>query len=196
MNPLATVRWLLLPTRLYFSGGGSSGSSSSSSKTVFPKKYLDQFYQYFGRDGNFNYGGPKFDPAYKGFGSFDDVENTAYTSSADKLTKAYNDVIGKQDDDFSRMGLTNSPTKYAEGGARDITNRDYMSSLQQAARDAHSQRLGLEETEAGRETGYNVDKAKALSTLYINLFNSVAGAGKKSSGSSSNSSANFSLFGG
>lgn len=196
MKLIGFLYWLLMPLALGFSAGGGGSSSSSSSKTVFPKKYLDQFYQYFGRGDNFNYGGPTFDPKYKGFNSFDDVENTAYTSSADKLTKAYNDVIGRQREELSQSGLINSPNQYIEGGARDVANRDYMSSLDQAARDAHAQRLGLEETEAGRETGYNVDKSKALANMYINLFNSVAGAGKKSSSSSSSAQGNFSIFGG
>jgi len=194
----AVIDWLwpsdgsTLPYILAFSGGGGSSGSRSSSGvagTKFKKKYLDQFFDYFGRGDQFDYGGPKFNPQYKGFSNFDDVESSAYESSKDKLTTAYNDVIGRQREELSQSGLLTSPNQYIEGGARDVANRNLLSSLGQAKRDARSMRLGLEETEAGRETQFNAAKATALTNTFLSMFNAVAGVGRfsRSSGSSSSS---------
>ncbi len=182
--------WYVLSFMLLFNSSSSNSSSKSSSGTKFPEKFLNKYREYFGTGDSFNYGGPTFNPQYKGFGNFDDVEKAAYTSQADKLTTAYKDAIARQREELSQAGLLDSPAQYIEGGARDVMNRDYLSSIQQAARDARSQRLGLEESEAGRESQFNFEKARTLANTFLSMFNSVAAAGRygKSKGSSSSSS--------
>ena len=160
---------------------GMSGGSeaSSSSKTKFPKKFLDQAYKYFG-------GEPDYTPKYVGFGGKEDLdklEGNLYGGQLSKLTDAYNTAIGRQREELSQAGLLNSPAQYIEGGARSELDKGYLSQLQQAARDASLARLGVQETEAGRETGFNVDTATKLYNAFLQKLGLAATAGRQSTSS-------------
>jgi hypothetical protein len=156
--------------------GVSGGSESqSSSKTKFPKKFLEQAYQYFG-------GEPDYKPKYVGFGSpedLDKLEASTFGSQQSKLTDAYNSAVARQREELSQSGLLNSPAQYIEGGARSELDKGYLANIQQAARDAALGRLGVQQTEAGRETGFNVDTATKLYNAFLQKLGLAATAGRE-----------------
>lgn len=160
-----------------FGGSKSKNKSSSSSKTNFPTGFFDEAYGYFGDE-------PDYAPEYKGFGDFDKVESNLYESSKSKLYNAYDQALKIQNEELSNSGLLNSPSKYIESGARDTLNKGYISSLQQAARDASSTRLDAEQKELARETSFNVDTAKTLLANFMNKLLLAAQAGRESKGQS------------
>lgn len=162
-----------------FSGGGGS-SSSSSSKTKFPRKFFDETIDYFGKP-------PEFNPSYVGFDDFDKLEENLYGSQQSKLLTAYNDAVRRRREELSQSGLLNSPNQYLEGGARETLDRDYLTQLQQAARDATLGRLGAQQEEAGRETEFNVNKAQGVLQRWLALLGVAAQAGRQSKGSASTS---------
>jgi hypothetical protein len=164
-------------------GSGGSSKQSSSSKTKFPTKFLDKAYKYFG-------GEPAYNPKYVGFGSKEDLdklESNLYGSQQSKLADAYNSAIARQREELSQSGLLTSPAQYIEGGARNTLDKSYLENIQQAARDAALGRLGVQQEEAGRETGFNVDTATKLYNAFLSKLGLAADAGRvsKSSGESS-----------
>ena len=90
---------------------------------------------------------------------FQRLEDTAYESQRSKLARAYEEGVARQREELAQMGALNSPSQFLEGSARSSLDRSYMDNLQQAARDAFSTRIGLEEREAGRETAFKTAEA-------------------------------------
>ena len=119
------------------SGGKSKSKSKQESKTVFPQGFFDQAYDYFGND-------PGYDPEYVGFEDFDRSEDTLYGGQRARVDDAYKNALGIQNEELSNSGLLNSPSKYIQGGARDTLTKGYLTTLQQAARDAAVSRMGLQ----------------------------------------------------
>ena len=158
--------------------GKSKNKSKNESRTVFPKGFFDDAYGYFGSD-------PDYNPEYVGFNDFDRVEENVYGSQRAKVDDAYRNALGIQNEELSNSGLLNSPSKYIEGGARDTLNKGYISSLQQAARDAALGRLSLEQEEAARRTGFNEKTAMAILNSWLQRLGIATQAGREASGSSS-----------
>lgn len=152
--------------------------------------------------------GPTYDPKYVRVApeGFDKLENTLYEGQSSKLSRAYNDAVAKQREELAQSGALNSPSQYLQGSARSSLDRNYLDSLQQAARDAFTGRLGLEEREAGRETGFNEQTAARLLELWLKKLGIAIESGRYSTssgqgtsqGSGSSSGFNFGLlnFGG
>lgn len=92
-------------------------------------------------------------------GGFDKLEKSLYEGQQSKLAQAYNQSLARQREELAQSGALNSPAQYLEGSARSSLDRDYLSNLQQAARDAFQGRLGLETAEAGRKTAFDVGEA-------------------------------------
>jgi hypothetical protein len=89
-----------------------------------------------------------------------------------------------------------SPSQYIEGGARNTLDKSYLSNIQQAARDAALGRLGVQEQEAGRETGFNQDTAKTLLQEWFSKLGLATGAaGKTTTGSGTETSGGGFKFG-
>lgn len=176
-----------------FGSTKSKSRNQSTSKTVFPQTFFDQAYDYFGDE-------PQYDPKFVGFNDFDKLEQNLYDSSQSKLFNEYDRSLKMQNEELSNAGLLNSPSKYIQGGARDTLNQNYISGIQQAARDASSQRLGAQQDEYGRETSFNVDTAKTLLANFMNKLALATQAGREgqSTGSGDASGFNFGLlnFGG
>ena len=168
-----------------FGGGGGSSKqkSKNQSKTVFPGGFFDQAYNYFGDV-------PDYNPEYVGFNDFDRVEDTVYGNQRAKVDDAYRNALKIQNEELSHSGLLNSPSKYIEGGARDTLNKGYISSLQQAARDAALSRLGLQQEEAARRTTFNQQTALGILNSWLQRLGIATQAGRESTGSSSGSSWN------
>lgn len=180
-----------------FGNGSKSKNRSTSSSTVnFPTDFLDKARNYFGAD-------PGYAPKYVGFGSpadLDKLESNIYGGTKSKLTDAYNTAIGRQREELSQSGLLNSPNQYMEGGARNVLDKGFLQNIQQAARDAALARLGVQQTEAGRETGFNQDTAKTLLQSWFNKLGLATGvAGKTVTGTGGErmgGGSNFGLSGG
>lgn len=148
--------------------------------------------------------GPTYDPKYVRVApeGFDKLEKTLYEGQQSKLSRAYNEAVAKQREELAQSGALNSPSQYLQGSARSGLDRNYMESLQQAARDAFTGRLGLEEREAGRETGFNEQTAARLLELWLKKLGIAIEGGRYSTstgqgtsqGSGSGSGFNFGLF--
>jgi hypothetical protein len=172
------------------SGGSSKSKSSSVSKTKFPRKFWDQAIDYFGP-------APDYKPEFVGFDSFDDVEKTAYDSQAGRIGDAYDTAVKRRREELSLAGLLNSPNQYLEDGARASLDKDFLTNLQQAARDARLARLGVEQTEKSRRTAFNEETAMAIVNRWLSMMGLSASAGRinRSSGSgSSDGGFGFSLL--
>lgn len=98
---------------------------------------------------------------------FDRLEKALYEGQQAKANRAYQDQVARQREELSQMGALNSPAQYLEGSARSSLDRGYMDTLQQAARDAATQRIGLEEREAGRRTEFDVGEGRARTTFDV-----------------------------
>ena len=170
------------------SGGKSKSKSKQESKTVFPRGFFDEAVPYFGGD-------PGYDPEYVGFNDFDRVEDNLYGTQRSKLDEGFRNALNIQNEELSNSGLLNSPSKYIEGGARDTLNKGYISSLQQAARDAALGRLGMQQQEATRRTSFNQENALAILNAWLQRMGLAATAGRESSGTSSGSAGGGFSFG-
>jgi hypothetical protein len=165
------------------SGGKSKSKSKQESKTRFPKDFFDDAY-------SFLRGEPDYDPEYVGFGDEGDLdryEQSLYNRQRARMSDDYQGAVKLQNEDLSNMGMLNSPSKFIEGGARDTLNKNYISGLQSAARDAAMGRMGLEEREAGRRTSFNQAKAMAALQAWLQRLGLAVTAGRESTGSSSGS---------
>ena len=100
-------------------------------------------------------------------GGFDKLESSLYETQRSKLAQAYDQAVARQREELAQSGALNSPSQYLEGSARSSMDRSYIQNLQQAARDAFTSRLGLEETEAARKTGFDVGQAGAKTAFDV-----------------------------
>ena len=164
---------------------GSGSSSKSSSSTKFPKKFLDQFKSYFGEGEGFTAPGPAYAPKFAGFDNYGAVEEAAYGSEKDKLTRAYDDAISRQREELNQAGLLNSSSQYATGTPRDVLNRNYLLGIEEAARSARKARLETEVGQQTRQTAFNVGEASQQQAIFFKILEAAINAGKRSSSSSS-----------
>jgi len=185
----------------------SKQQSTSESGTKYNEDFLNQASAFANRDS------PSYTPEYvKGAytsvapGGFDKLENSLYGTQSSKLKQAYDTSVGQQREELAQMGGLNSPSQYLEGSARSSLDRNYIQSLQQAARDAALGRLGAEQTdaqnrtafdvaEAGRQTGFNQDTAKTLLQLWMNKLSAAIESGRYSTGQSTGESSGSGLTG-
>ena len=143
---------------------------------------------------------PGYNPTYVRVApeGFQKLEDTAFESQRSKLARAHEAGVARQREELAQMGALNSPSQFLEGSARSSLDRSYMDSLQQAARDAFNTRIGLEEREAARETGFNERTAAGILDLWLKKIGIAAqtGAYSRGEGSSSGSGSgfNFGLF--
>jgi hypothetical protein len=174
--------------------GGKGGSSKQKSKssneslTRFPKDFWDDAMGYFGD-------APEYNPEYVGFGDegqLDKLQDSLYQRQKIPIHQGYQDALKIQNEELSNSGLLNSPSKYIEGGARDTLNKGYITSLQQAAREAALARLGVEQQEATRRTSFNEQTAMAILNRWLQRMGIATQAGRESSGSSSGSGSSWS----
>lgn len=170
----------------------SKSKSTSESGTEFNRPFFDQAFDYFGGDPSTD---PQYKPEYVGFNDFDQLEKNQYDSQRSKLDDAYRGQVARQREELSQAGLLNSPNQYLEDSARSGLDKDYLSNLQQAARDASSQRLAAQEQEATRKTAYNTDVSKALLSSFFNKLMLALQAGRYSRGSSEGQSTGNSMGG-
>ena len=170
-------------------GGGASKQKSKSeqqsqshqeSRTAFTPEFFSDAYKFFGCD-------PGYKPEYVGFDSFHELERNAYDTAKNRATEGYRGALNLQNEELSNMGLLNSPSKFIEGGSRDTLNKNYLNTLQQAARDANTMRYGLQREEAGRQTEFNVNNANALLTKFLQMLQLAGSAGRYSVGDATSS---------
>jgi hypothetical protein len=169
-----------------FGSSKSNSKSKTESGTKFPTDFFNQAYGYFGNE-------PGYNPEYVGFNDFNKLESNIYGSQQAKISTAYDQAKKERAQELSLSGLLNSPSRYIEGGVEDSLNKNYMSALQQAARDASQQSLTAQQQEAGRQTAFNVDTAKTILTNFLNKLLLAAQAGRYSTGSSSGGGSGFNL---
>ena|SRR5918996_4078297 len=162
------------------SGGSKKEKSSGVSGTKFRKRFFDQAYDYFGGD-------PGFDPQYTGFDDFDKLEENLYGSQQAKLSQARDSAQRNLDERLSLSGLLTSPNQYIRGGASQALNEDYLTNLQQAARDSSLARLGLEQGEAERRTNWDSARAMAIMNKFLSQLGLAISAGRFSRNQSSGS---------
>ncbi len=158
------------------SGSGSKGkskqqsqqTSQSESGTKWNEDFMKQALQFANAPDQ-----PTYNPAYvpgkytpgawtsvapEGFAK---LENSLYDTQASKLRQAYDQTRGQQREELAQSGALNSPSQFLEGSARSSLDRGYLENLKQAARDAFQSRLGLETSEAGRKTAFDVGQGAA-----------------------------------
>ena len=139
-------------------------------------------------------------------GGFDKLESSLYDTQASKLKQAYDTGVAGQREELAQMGALNSPSQFLEGSARSSLDRSYIQNLQQAARDAALERLGAEQTEAGRrtafdtgeatrQTGFNEDTAKALLQTWLQKLGLAIESGRYSKGQSTGQSSGSTVSG-
>src|SRR5689334_5895199 len=92
-------------------------------------------------------------------GDFNKIEQNIYGGQQSKLSQAYNQAIAQQREQLAQTGALNSPSQFLEGSARTSLDRDFLSNLQQAARDASNSALTLKQNEAARRTAFDTGEA-------------------------------------
>jgi len=109
---------------------------------------------------------PDYNPTYvKGTytpvdsGDFNKIEQNLYGSQQSRLSQAYNQAVAQQREQLAQTGALNSPSQFLEGGTRSSLDRDFLSNLQQAARDASNSALTLKQNEAARRTAFDTGEA-------------------------------------
>ena len=186
-------------------GGKSSQKSQQQSQSTqesgvkFNKNFLDELYSYFGQDPSDN---PENQPGFTGAqytpvegGDFAKLEKNLYDTQASRLRQAYESAVGRQREELSQMGGLNSPAQYLEGSARSSLDRGYLNDIQQSARDAAMQVLGLKGqeaarqtqfslAEAGRKTQFDTDIAQQLYKAFLNKLTLALEASKYATGQS------------
>src|SRR2546422_263150 len=130
-------------------GGSAKQSSQSTDEAIFPEQFINQYQGRFGNEPN---------PQYHGL-NVNDPNVAAYTNAIqrytiDPLTQAYNQAGKNTDEQLAQRGLATSPAQYAQGGAKDVLNRNYLQQVGQAGNAAAVQGMGLGETEATRQTAF------------------------------------------
>lgn len=196
------------------SGGGSKSKSkqqsqqTSESGTRYNEDFMAKARAFAGDTSN-----PTYNPEYVAGkytsvapGGFDKLENTLYAGQQSRLKQAYDQSVGQQREELAQSGALNSPSQFLEGSARSALDRGYITSLQQAARDAFQSRLGLETseaarrtgfdtTEAARQTGFNEKTASALLDSWIKKLGIAIEAGRYSQGQGTSSGSSNAMSG-
>ena len=152
-------------------GGKKKSKRTSTSVRSFPRQFFEEAKGYFGEEPKF---APEFVPLEEG--GPEAYEKALFGSQESKLRTAYDRSRARRREELSQSGLLTSPVAYAEGGALDILDKEEVKDIAEAARQAKLGRLGIEEREAGRRTGFNVGIAEKILDNFFRKLALAAGA--------------------
>lgn len=133
---------------------------------------------------------------------FDKLQSNLYNRQLQNLTPTYETERARRREELSQTGLLNSPVSFAEGGALDSLERDYLDQSQKAASDAAIQTVGLKREELARKLGFDFDVVKMIEAILQQRANVALASGRMGKSSSEgisgsgNTSGSFMGFGG
>lgn len=145
----------------------------------FPSSYQRQ---------QFNIGVPQFHGLEDM--DFENLQKNLYGRQLQEITPTYETERNRRREELSQTGLINSPIQFAEGGALDSLERNYLDQSQKAASEAVIQRTELEQEELARKLGFDVEMVKLFENIFSNRA-SIALAASKQASSKSESDGGF-----
>jgi hypothetical protein len=126
-------------------------------------------------------------PKFKGLEDmdFDKLQSSLYNRQLQNLNPTYETERARRREELSQTGLLNSPVAFAEGGALDSLERNYMDQNQKAASDAAIQTVGLKQEELARKLGFDQDMVKLIEAIMQQRAAVALQSGQSSKGSGS-----------
>lgn len=155
------------PAWLRDSDTPEGGGNRAAKGTILPEGFPRQ---------QFTLGIPKFQGLENM--DFENLQTNLYNRQLQNLTPTYETERARRREELSQTGLLNSPVAFAEGGALDALERNYLDQSQKAASDAAIQTVGLKQQELARKLGFDMDLVKLIETILQNRAAVALDAGR------------------
>lgn len=129
-------------------------------------------------------------------GDYDKLEKNLYDRQQLNMRPTYERERERRREELSQTGLINSPVQFAEGGALDSLERNYMDQSQKAASDASIEGIRLKQSELARKLGFDMSLVALIEEIYGQRADLAARVGgvQTSRGSGFNFAANASFM--